>query len=115
MYVCVRVCVCVCACVRVCLYACVCVCVCVCVCMCVCVCVCVCECVQFRERQRGDGARGAKSFFFLFFSIFFLYASYSFVKGNAEMEDVAAKSFAKFSSLFGQETGSANDALLGCS
>ena len=39
----------------------------------------------------------------------------SFVKGNAEMEDMAAKNFARFSALFGQETGSANDALLGYS
>jgi len=29
------------------------------------------------------------------------------------MEDMAAKNFARFSALFGQETGSANDALLG--
>ena len=57
----------------------------------------------------------AKSFsFFHFFQQFFFNVWYSFVKGNAEMEDVAAKSFSRFSSLFGQETGSANDALLGC-
>jgi len=39
--------------------------------------------------------------------------SHSGRAGNAEMEDMAAKNFARFSALFGQETGSANDALLG--
>mmetsp|Transcript_39749 Transcript_39749/g.124875 ORF Transcript_39749/g.124875 Transcript_39749/m.124875 type:complete len:598 (-) Transcript_39749:147-1940(-) len=39
----------------------------------------------------------------------------SFVKGNADMEDMVAKNFSRFSSLFGQETGTTNDALLGYS
>lgn len=36
-------------------------------------------------------------------------------QGHADMEEAAAKNFTRFSTLFGQETGSTNDALLGYS
>jgi exonuclease VII small subunit len=39
----------------------------------------------------------------------------SFVKGNADMDDAAAKNYTRFSTLFGNETGTSNDALLGYS
>eukprot|EP00293_Proteomonas_sulcata_P006618 CAMPEP_0184329128 /NCGR_PEP_ID=MMETSP1049-20130417/143982_1 /TAXON_ID=77928 /ORGANISM="Proteomonas sulcata, Strain CCMP704" /LENGTH=488 /DNA_ID=CAMNT_0026651473 /DNA_START=179 /DNA_END=1645 /DNA_ORIENTATION=- len=39
----------------------------------------------------------------------------AFVKGHAEMEDTAAKNYNRFSSLFSQESGTTNDALVGYS